>query len=159
MFCKAKFLVVALVSATCFGCGGDGKPSHIPDLVPYSVKVTHKGGPVESAKVMLAPKAGTFSAAGETDANGIAILKTDGLYNGVVPGEYMVSVSKYEIIKTDFGPVPTDPAGYGAYEKMLKSQPKPKSLIPEKFASFTKSGLTASVSSGMKDPVDMELKD
>ena len=159
MLNKFKFVIAGLLVSTLLGCGGDGKPSHIPDLVPYSVKVSHQGEPVEGAKVMLAPVNSTFSAAAETDKSGVAVLKTDGIYPGVVPGEYMVSVSKYEIIKNDLGPVPSDPAGYAAYEKKLKSLPKPKSLLPERFSSFTKSKLTASVAAGLKEPVPIELKD
>lgn len=156
---KNRLMSLLLLSlASCFvGCG-EGKPAHIPDLVPYSVKITHNGSPVDGAKVILSPASGTFSAAGDTDANGVAVLKTEGQYEGVVPGEYMVSVTKYEIIKTDFGPVPSDPKEYAEYERKLKAQPKPKNLLPEKFSSFSKSGLKASVSTGSKEPVEMPLE-
>lgn len=145
----------AIVST--LGCT-EGKPSHLPDLVKCSVKVTHEGGPVDGAKVLFAPMTGQFSAAGITDSTGVAVMKTEGLYEGAVAGDYRVSVTKMEVLELDVGPSPTNPAEYAAYEAKLKKLPKPKNFLPEKYSSFVKSGLTASVSAGTTEPILLELK-
>lgn len=140
-----------------FGCTG-GKPSHIPDLVKCSVKVTYEGNPVEGAKVLFAPNAGQFSAAGTTDATGVAVMKTEGIYDGAVVGEYSVSVTKMEVVQFDIGPSPTNLKEYAEYEAKLKKIPKPKNFLPEKYSSFTKSGLKASVAAGATEPIPLDLK-
>ncbi len=139
------------------GCTG-GKPSHIPNLVKCSVKVTHDGSPVEGAKVLFAPDAGQFSAAGITDATGVAVMKTEGVYDGAVIGEYRVSVTKMEVIQFDIGPSPTNPKEYAEYEAKLKKIPKPKNFLPEQYSSFTKSGLKASVAAEATEPIPLDLK-
>ncbi len=151
---------VLLVLAS-VGCGGGPvKPAHLPDLVSCSVKVTHNGTPVEGAKVLFAPETGNFAAAGTTDKSGAAVLYTDGAYAGVVAGSYKVSVTKLEVLDVDFGPTPSDPVEYAAWEKKLRDQPKPKHLIPEKYSSFGSSGLSATVSAGSSsDPISLELAD
>lgn len=143
------------------GCsqGGPTKPDHIPDLTPCVVQVTYNGHPVEGANVLLAPVSGQHSAAGITDATGKAVMRTDGLYEGVVAGEFMASVTKKEKLALDLGGTPEDPAEYAAYEAKLRAQPKPKHLLPEKYSSFTKSGLTLRVTEGMGNEETFELSD
>lgn len=151
--------ICSLLIATS-GCNrGPSKPSHIPDLTPCVITVTYNGQPVADASVLLAPQTGEFSAAGLTDAEGKAVMKTDGMYEGVVAGEYMASVTKREILDLDLGESPQDPAEYAAYEAKLKSQPMPKHLIPEKYSSFTRSGLTVTVSEGTPTETTFELTD
>lgn len=139
------------------GCTGN-KPSHIPNLVKCSVKVTHDGSPVDGAKVLFAPESGQFSAAGTTDATGVAVMKTEGVYDGAVAGEYRVSVTKMEVVQFDVGPSPTNPKEYAEYEARLKKIPKPKNFLPEKYSSFVKSGLKVSVSAGATEPIELDLK-
>lgn len=143
------------------GCGGGGveKPDHIPDLASCTITITHNGSPVEGASVLLAPESGQFSAAGITDSNGVAVVKTDGKYEGAVPGSYKVSVTKREKLESDLGPTPEDPADYAAYQAKLKAQPKPKHLLPEKYASFGTTDLKVTVSEGTPTEETLELTD
>ena len=146
---------------TIWGCSqrGPAKPDHIPDLTPCVIQVTYNGQPVEGASVLLAPTSGQHSAAGLTDATGKAVMRTDGLYDGVVAGEFMASVTKKEKLELDLGETPEDPAEYAAYEARLRAQPKPKHLLPEKYSSFTKSGLTLRVAEGTASEETFELND
>lgn len=139
------------------GCGDGAAPDHLPDLTPLTIIVTHNGTPVEGASVLLAPEQSDFSAAGLTDAEGKAVMKTDGTYEGVVPGSYFASVTKLEKLELDIGETPSDPAKYAEYEKKLAEQPMPKHLLPEKYSSFGSSGLK--VTAGSEPEITLDLKD
>lgn len=136
------------------GCGGTDRPDGLPDLVPYSVKVTYKGANVDGANVLFSPDSGEYSAAGKTDQNGVAVMKTDGQYDGVPVGDYRVSVAKIDT-KSDIS-LPgsqgsaTDPGAYGAEfaASQKKASSGPQQLLPEKYSSFDKSELKISVSAG-----------
>lgn len=136
------FLVLA-------GCNqGPAKPENMPNLTPCVITVTYNGQPVPEATVILAPKSSEFSAAGTTDASGRAVMKTNAMYNGVVPGEFLVSVTKLQLVAAmGGGETPEDPAEYA---KTLNAPPPPppKSLIPRKYSSFRTSGLTLTVAQG-----------
>jgi hypothetical protein len=131
------------------GCGGGpAKPDNMPDLTPCTVTVTYKGQPVQDATVTLAPKSGQFSAAGTTDARGKAVMKTNAMYDGVVPGEFLVSITKLEMVAAAGGGGSSDnPAEY-AKSSQNAAASAPKSLIPQKFSSFRTSGLTLVVPQG-----------
>ncbi|MHB8897946.1 MAG: carboxypeptidase-like regulatory domain-containing protein [Thermoguttaceae bacterium] len=127
----------------------------MPELTPATVTVTYKGQPVEGATVALAPKSGTFSAGGMTDAAGKAVLKTNGTYDGVAPGEFSVSISKVEAASASGSMESSaDPAAYAqSFESSASG--KPKSLIPEKYSSFETSALTLTAAQG--SPVDQKF--
>lgn len=151
-FCvSAPLLVLMTLSG---GCGGTERPDGLPDLVPYSVKVTYKGANVDGANVLFSPTSGEYSAAGTTDQEGVAVMKTDGQYAGVPVGEYRVSVTKIDSKSDASLPgsqgSPTNPGAYGAaFEASQKKAPSgPKYLLPEKYSSFDKSELKVSVSEG-----------
>src|SRR5262245_44330184 len=84
----ALYLVVLL------GCGGGG-----PKYVPVSGVVTLDGKPYGDGVVVFLPKATSDnpnpgrSSAGETDANGKFVLKTDELKTGAVVGKHLVKIS------------------------------------------------------------------
>ena len=144
------------------GCGGPSIPDHIPPLTPCTVTVTYNGEPVEGASVILAPESGQFSAAGLTDAAGKAVMQTDGMYDGVPAGEYRASVTKREKVELDMGPTPDDPnnlEAYAEYQKKIKSLPVPKYLVPERYSSFAKSGLSVSITEGEPVEATFELTD
>ncbi len=84
----------ALVSTV--GCGG-GAPADFPPLHPCSITILADGAPLEGALVGLTPDStqpGGLSGAGQTDAKGVAVIKTQGAYDGVPAGKYKVSVRK-----------------------------------------------------------------
>jgi len=62
-----------------------------------TVKVTMDGKPLEGASILLTEVSGSKSAAGITDASGVASVKsTEGGWGGVFPGEYNVVIKKTE---------------------------------------------------------------
>ena len=144
------------------GCGGEPrKPDHIPDLTPLTITVTHNAQPVQDASVLLAPTTtGQFSAAGTTDQAGRAVMKTDAVYHGVVPGEYRASVTKVTKPDVDVAETPEDPAEYEKWVKTLEAEAdQPRHLIPERYASFGSSELTVEVVEGTPANVTFELTD
>lgn len=146
--------------AMLLGCGGGvSKPDGIPPLTPMNVTVNYQGAPVEGATVIFAPLNTRFAAVGLTNANGKAVMKTDGMYEGVVADEFKISIIKQEILASDMGTTPEDPKEYAAYMKKLNSLPKPKSLIPEKYASVGTSQLQLKVTEGTPQQPVFDLKD
>ena len=88
------------VSLLCFiGCQRlPDRPEGMPELVPCTVVVTFGGEALEEVHIVLHPKnkeESNWSAGGQTDAEGKAVLKTAAYYEGVVPGEYKISFQKH----------------------------------------------------------------
>lgn len=160
---RQRLLIVSAISCALLlslaGCGGGPeKPEGMPDLTPATITVTYQGQPVEGATVTLAPKSGQYAAAGVTDASGKAVMKTNADFEGVVPGEFLVSISKVEAVAATGGESSSDPAAY-AREFENATVAKPKSLIPEKYASFDTSGLTVNVTEGTPVEQTFDLTD
>lgn len=146
---------------TMVGCSkGPAKPDHIPDLMPLTVTVNYNGQAVQGANVLMAPRSGQFSAAGTTDRAGRAVMKTDAIYDGVVPGEYRVSVTKMQTPDVEVGETPEDPAEYAEWVKRQESLVvETKHLIPERYASFGTSELSVTVAQGTPTDVTFDLTD
>ena len=155
----AILLAACLIMAS-LGCNqGPQKPDDLPALTPCTITVTHNGSPVEGASVLLSPKSGKHSAAGTTDASGKAAMKTNGMYDGVAAGEFLVTVTKLEDTGYVAPPEPEDPKEWEKWEEELKNQPQPKNLLPEKYASFGTSELTVTISEGSPVEQTLELTD
>lgn len=105
-----KFVFV-LCSMMLFVAGcGEKLPAGMPKPVPCEVIVTQEDKPLENALVSLQPSDGKqWSAVGNTDATGKAIVFTTDRYKGAVPGKYKVLVSKTETEQSK-GPVSSDEA-------------------------------------------------
>jgi hypothetical protein len=96
-------LGLALLAAVSVGCGDSG-----PKYAPVSGTVTLDGKPYGEAVVVFLPK-GTAenpnpgrSSAGETDAKGHFVLKTDDLKNGAVIGKHVIKVqTRGEVVQVD----------------------------------------------------------
>ena len=90
------------------------RPDGMPELVPCTVIVTFGGEKVEEVGISLVPKnqaESNWPAGGQTDAEGKAILKTSGFYQGVVPGEYTILFKKFapEEMRPDGMALPAKP--------------------------------------------------
>lgn len=161
--CRVKQgLWLCLVMAGCLllaGChSGPKKPADLPELVPCTILVKYKGSPVDGAKVMLQPVSGRRSAAGLTGSDGRAVMKTDGTYNGVVPGDYRVAIVKQAAAETQAKS--SSELTPEEYAKSLEAKPsQPQHLLPPKYASFESSGLTISVKAGEPAEKVIDLQD
>jgi hypothetical protein len=112
--------------------------------------VTQKGTPVEGAIVSFVPAGpGAVGAVGTTDAAGKFSLTTHSKDDGAVPGQYKVTVTKYEGAKAVEGTGQATATGDmpASYTGAAADAPPAKNLLPEKYASPDTSGLTGTVNS------------
>jgi len=102
-------LGAGLVGACIGGCGGSG-----PKYVPVSGVVKIDGKPYGEAVVVFQPKATAANpepgrgSAGETDANGRFVLKTDELKNGAVVGKHHIRIQTRGLV-VQFDPATGSP--------------------------------------------------
>ncbi|MDR0338332.1 MAG: hypothetical protein LBI18_14745 [Planctomycetaceae bacterium] len=92
-----RFSLCCLLSGfVLIGCKHQKLPDDIPQLHNVSVTVLQDTKPTEKALVMFYPidKNSRWTAGGQTNGNGAVKLMTHGLYQGVVAGEYYVTISK-----------------------------------------------------------------
>jgi len=92
---KHYLSILLVILLCCFGCKGGG----LPGLVQCSGVVTLDGKPLEGATVMLIPRDSSSSqrnAIGVTDAGGKFRMTTLKENDGVMPGTYTVTVTKFE---------------------------------------------------------------
>ena len=137
---KLHAVIVLLVTfSLCPGCSrGPKRPADMPKLTPCIISVSFGGETMQGVSVYLTPEdkqANPWGAGGLTDANGKAVLKTDSAFEGVVPGNYIVSFRKL-----------AEPVDMNT----------PPSLIPAKY-SLGKSQETIIVTQGQKEYIfDLE---
>jgi len=136
------------VLAIIAGCGqGAGEGTS-----PVSGTVTQKGSPVEGAIVSFVPASeGGENAVGVTDAAGKYILTTRKKDDGALPGQYKVSITKYDKPKetaATSAPLPEGELSSPDYKGEAPETPPAKNLLPSKYASSDTSGLSATVNSG-----------
>ena len=143
---------VALLLVLSLGCkGGD-----VLQTEPVNGTVTYKGSPVEGANVMFTPAAetgGSTPAVAITDAKGHYELQTlrGEVGAGTTSGEYIVSVSKTEMVPT--GETTTTPEG--KTEKVMEGH----DVLPEQYKSPKKSPLRATVEEGKPNEFNFDLTD
>lgn len=158
-----------------------------PSIATYPITgtVTYQGKPLSGASVFFirdnpdAPRS-----TGTTDADGKYTLTTyfgpQQILKGAVADKYRVIIVKDP--PPEAGSMPPPPADYGdpeyqkkSLENMIKQagpapgangraagtapKPKPKPLIPERYANPETSGLVATVVTGQNDPIDFKLTD
>lgn len=123
--------------------------------LPISGKVTYQGKPVANARVVFVSKSGGRSADGLTNSDGIYRLGTFMAGDGVLPGEYLVTVSSTDVDVSQ--PPSTEITDGAAYEP-----PKPeeaKSKLPAKYQSPNQSGLKTVVEVGGPKEFNFTLTD
>lgn len=161
---KREVLAAALTLMLAAGCSQSDDVER-EKTVPVSGTVTYKGAPVADASVGFVPDAppgpnppgrGAF---GRTDDQGRFQLMTFVAGDGVVPGNYKVTVTKVEG-DTSAPQAEEGSDDYDDPEAAGGSKPtEPKHLLPEKYADFRKSDLTASVKDGDPQEFTFELTD
>jgi hypothetical protein len=134
---STALLVLLALIIPVLGCGKSG-----PKLVKISGVVTFQGKPLARGLINYTPvdngtRSGTRTSVGIIDTNGRYSMSTFSTRDGVLPGEYMVSI--------DGGMDP--PGSSGSIELTADGQPAApgKAEIPIKYSSVSTSGLTASV--------------
>jgi hypothetical protein len=147
------------------GCGGGGlKP------VPVSGTINYQGKPVTEAQVTFhwTGGEGGRSASGKTDAQGKFKLTTNSTNDGAVPGDYVITVAKYDPKAVGMSEgIDVSAGNYGAnYEAMMNAAatnkgggavPMSKEL-PAKYNNIAESGLKRSVASGQDNDFTIDLE-
>jgi hypothetical protein len=151
------FVVIAL--GLVIGC--DSGPDR-PATFSVTGTVTLDGDPVEGAAVNFIPTSGGKSAAGVTDASGKYSLTTFASGDGAVPGEYNVTIAKYEgaddaAEETGEGDAGMMSAEYDSGVGAEEGDDVSKSLLPEKYNDPNSSGLKATVTD-KENSIDFPLE-
>ncbi len=150
-------MVVALLGIS--GCSGSAPEIEGREKTfPVTGTVTLDGNPLAGATVTFhGPMVGKggkpgLSAVGTTDADGKFRLTTYEANDGAAAETYQVSITKVEAVETSASPE-------GEYvPPEAKARPAaPKSLVPEKYTSPEKSGLSATVTDGKDNEFTFEL--
>jgi hypothetical protein len=129
VFWRAKLLLIS-VSLCLAGCSGGG------DTTSVEGKVTYNGQPVTTGLINFMPKNGGRPLGGGINA--------DGTYSfDLPPGEYQVRID---------APAPL-PEGYKEGDPMPNLPP----LVPEMYANYNTSGLTATVTGEGAQTIDFDL--
>jgi hypothetical protein len=151
----SSLTLVAVVLSGVVGCTGEAKLS---GLAPASGVVKQKGSPLAGATVTFAPAPGTSNRAAyaTTDQEGKFKLTTLKSGDGVMPGDYLVTVTKTETV----GKVYTPEEANQYYNEHQKPPPSPevKNVVGEKFANGETSGLKATVKKGEKNEFTFEVE-
>jgi hypothetical protein len=148
--CCRPVAVVAVLC--CLGCGGsDRSKAKRPKVVPADGVITYQGKPLDGATIVLSPTGdGKTGASAMSDVEGKFQLSAFPPDMGAVPGEYKVGVSKQSVVV-----MPEPPPGMHAED--MPRPPKPKALIPDKFANPEKSGLKTTVPEAGSTELKIEL--
>ncbi len=152
-----RLILVALCVSLSFVASGCGK-SGLKGLVPAKGTVTYKGQPLAVAAVTFVPQEktlGTRPANAFTDENGRFTLMTLDPDDGILPGEYIVTVSKYTSTKIDEEAALKARRGEGPMPKMAPQKP----LVPEKYMSQKTTDLKCTIGSKGDKNIVIELKD
>ncbi len=143
-----EFWILLFVSSIPVGCGrsDDGPP-----MGDVTGTVTYQGKPVPGASILFVPTTReTPAGAAITDSAGKYRLSISGQKQGAVTGSYQVSIA----LSAPFdGPIPA-----GMNPEYAKEIYAGKPLIPQRYFSATKSGLTAEVEPG-HNTFDFALQD
>ena len=100
-------MIVLLLFPLLTGCGTD-KPSDLPKLHPCTVKIVDKSGAaVDNVTVVAASPDSKWASIGLTGPDGVAEMKTNGIYPGVPAGTHKVVVAKYVVKEVNGEPVET----------------------------------------------------
>lgn len=140
------------------GTSGCGQKDEL-GLKEVTGTVTYEGGPVEGAIVSFVPKEGKGrSATGTTDENGAFKLGTIAADDGVLPGDYNVTIRKFEVEPSPYQHM-TDMEEQKQAAKGPLPIPKPEELLPEKYAKAATSGLEVTVGDDGAKDLNFDLVD
>jgi hypothetical protein len=149
-------LVLALVVTSQLGCGASGPPDKRPERVAFAGTAKLNGAGVEEAFITFHPvDAKGYGASAKTDANGKFVMGTFKSDDGVVPGDYTVTVTKGKEAAAATAPVFTDDPAYNGAPPETKTAVE--NDLPAKFSDPTTSGVKVTVTEANNDFV-LEFK-
>jgi len=167
---ESKFVVMGLLLASLMlnlGCFGNG--SGRPTTYPVTGTVKLNGKPVDGATVTFQLIEGKGNSIGSTDKDGKFSLSMFRPNDGAIPGQYKVSISKFDVEppktsalvpgQINSGDLPAEyspPAASGGTAGAGTTGPK--NSLPAKFANADSSGLRAMVDAKGDNSFDFDLK-
>jgi len=145
-----------LLLVLCCVIAGCGKKAKLTGLYPVKGKLTLDGSPVEGALVTLTPVNFTGdarAASGETGADGTFIVQTMDPGDGAFPGEYVITVTKREVV----GKMPTAEEFDAARDAGQRLIVNSKNIFPAKYEKTGTSGLKVTVVEGKNEDLILDL--
>lgn len=147
-----SFVSLSLACLTLAGCsGGQDENPNWPKRYPTTGTVTYQGKPIEGAEVTFMSKAANSTGVGKTDSAGRFQLTTHIEKDGAVAGPQAVAIRRVDVI--DKTPKDVDVSAGG-----VALPPEIKWIIPEKYSTTAKSGLTAEVTESGPNDFKFDLK-
>jgi hypothetical protein len=147
--CYCGLFVLVLMLSGCAEAVDPWKAKR-PATVPAKGMITYKDQPLSEAVLVFYPTAPQgIGASALTDKDGNFDIKTFPPTSGIVPGSYTVSVMKVEDPKGTVPPSSDAPV----------AEIKQVSVIPVKYNTPAKSGLTVEVKPDGNDNILLQLKD
>lgn len=131
-------VVVCLIAAIVGGCSDS---SQLP-TAKVTGKVLHNGQPLTTGSISFQPEAG-WPASGQLQSDGSFTLTTYHDGDGAIIGKHRVLINATSAVE-EAGPNVEPQA--------------PMSLVPEKYSSFSTSGLTADVTANGENSFTFELE-
>lgn len=148
---RSHWILVAIVAIA--GCGGSTGADNRPETATGEGVLSFKGDPVEGATVVLAPEfpgATAYTASAITESDGSFTLSSFPPDEGVVPGTYLVGVSKVEASTA----AAAEPAG--GHEEYVPVETK--NLLPAKYSDPNSSGLKIEIPAGGASDLKLDLQ-
>jgi hypothetical protein len=137
-----RLSAIALLGLFLVGCESGPK---LPPTVPAEGIVTLDGTPVADVTVVFIAEQGNYNGTGVTNKEGKFAMKAFDSKNGVVVGSYKVELSKTVVETKGEG-------GGGESEVNIKYG------LPQKYSTFTTSGLSIKIEEGGKKDITFDLK-
>ncbi|MEX0793086.1 MAG: hypothetical protein WD045_08120 [Pirellulaceae bacterium] len=147
---------VGLLFVGILGCGAAVDDDR-PHMVPVTAVVTYEGKPIQGASVTFA-SSDSRGAVGRTDKNGAAVMWTFEAGDGVIPGDYEVSIRKLEVLALP-DPETVSPEEYNRISREMNAAlaGDPKHLIPKRYSTARESGLVANIKDQGKQEFTFDL--
>ncbi len=141
---SSSVALILLLMLALSGCGGKDQPVAVEGVV------TLDGEPVEGATVLFKPQDGRGRpASGLTDSAGVFVLTTFREGDGVLPGSYLILVTKTEG-RESAAPaiIPGDDQSIKIHYKERFAKNRKKSLLPARYGDESKTPLSCTVPPG-----------
>ena len=148
-FKSVRGLLFAVSVFAIAGCGGSEVADERPDRVEFGGTAKLNGSPVQDALISFYPVGAGSGASGKTDSKGKFVMSTYESGDGVIPGDYVVTVVKIEAADDTSGGVPEDDPAYDGEPEDTPLETTNK--FPPQFENAKTSGLKVTVKEANMD--------
>ena len=161
----ALFVALTATILLAAGCNKQELPEGMPEIFPLTLNVTAGGEPAADMLFTFYADGLAWGVGGKSDAQGKAVIMTQGQYSGAPAGEYTVTVSNYFVTPSKYGPRPSDPIAEEEWLKNIEEEYAPVYLrvAPEYLErgttplKITVAKGTPTVDVNLGDKVDIEV--